>query len=198
VAGLTLWLIRHGLASGGEGRCIGRSDLALADEGRAQIRRLVATVEGVPDAIYSSDRARARDSAAMLASAWSRAVMADARLRELDFGVWEGRTWEELEREDGARLQQWMRDWVHERPPGGESMVDLRDRVAAWVAEVRERTPDGQVAVVAHAGSIRALLCHLLGLPSEAAFRFRITHGRLSVVTIRPQGAEVESLNAIA
>lgn len=195
MAELTLWLVRHGLAVGGDGRCIGRTDLPLADEGRAQIRHLAATADRTPDVIWCSDRARAFESASLLADAWQREIVVDARLRELDFGAWDGVPWDELERTDGARLGQWMADWVQERPPEGESFLDLRARVAEWFAQLRQDRPEGLVAVVAHAGPIRALLGHLLDLPPASAFRFQVAHARVSAVALLPRGAELQSLN---
>jgi alpha-ribazole phosphatase len=169
-----LHLIRHGVADGVTGRCIGHHDVPLSAEGRAAMRRAGEQWEGpTPTRVISSDLARATASAHELAGAWGLPVEIDPRLRELHFGEWEGCTWEALERDDGARLSAWMQDWVHVAPPGGESFVDLTTRVLACADHLTPGT-----VVVAHAGSIRALLCHARGVPPERAFDLVVEHAR--------------------
>lgn len=190
---MILYLVRHGMAEGCEGRCIGRTDAPLSEVGAASIRRLASAWTPTPDRLMASGLARARSSAALLAEAWRLLVDTDSRLGEMDFGVWDGRTWAELEAADGERLAAWMAAWVTVRAPGGESFTDVVSRVRGWAAEL---PGEGSAAVVAHAGSIRALLCALLELPLDAAFRLRVDHGRVSGVRMGPHGCELLFLNA--
>jgi alpha-ribazole phosphatase len=125
--------------------------------------------------VITSDLARAVDSAHILAAAWHLSIDVDPRLRELNFGDWEGRAWDALEREDGARLSAWMQDWVHVAPPGGESFEALAVRAIACGTDLSDGT-----LVVAHAGSIRALLCHAFDVPLARAFDFTVDHARVS------------------
>jgi broad specificity phosphatase PhoE len=172
---------------------VGHADLPLSAAGARDLAALAPGFPAVPDRVFASDLARARRSAEVLAEGWGSAVETDARLREMDFGEWDGRTWAELEAADGARLTGWMGDWVNERAPGGESFTDVAARAAAWAAEM---PGEGTAVAVAHAGSIRALLCHLLGLPLEAAFRVRVDHARVSAVRLGSMGAELLFANA--
>jgi broad specificity phosphatase PhoE len=143
--------------------------------------------------VIASPLARARESAAVLAEPWSLAVEAEPRLAEMDFGEWDGRTWDDIEQEDGGRLAEWMAAWVSVAAPGGESFADVAARVSAWAGEL----PRAESAlVVAHAGSIRALLCTLLELPLEAAFRLRVDHARVSAVRLGSRQCELLFLNA--
>jgi broad specificity phosphatase PhoE len=125
--------------------------------------------------VITSDLARAVDSTQILAAAWNLSIDVDPRLRELNFGDWEGRTWDDLQRDDGARLSAWMQDWVHVAPPGGESFEALAARTLACRTDLSDGT-----LVVAHAGSIRALLCHAFDLPLGRAFDFTVDHARVS------------------
>lgn len=190
---MILYLVRHGVAEGCEGRCIGRTDAPLSQAGADSLARLASAWSRPPDRLLTSGLARARSSAAVLADAWHLPLETDARLGEMDFGAWDGRTWAELEAEDGARLAAWMAAWVTVAAPGGESFADVAARVRAWAAEMPR---GGTAAVVAHAGSIRALLCTLLELPLDAAFRLRIDHGRVSGVRMGSHGCELLFLNA--
>ncbi len=143
---------------------------------------LVATGGERPAMLLSSDLRRARESADVLAAHWGMEVVTDVRLRELHFGEWESRTWRDLEREDGERLARWMRDWTRTPAPGGESFSDLVERVSGWLAEWQSsgRRAAGTTVVVAHAGSIRAILCRLLAVPLEEAFGFEVGHARVT------------------
>ncbi len=184
---MRLLLVRHGVAEGQEGRAVGHADPPLSDRGRADVAALLASGPERPDLLLSSDLRRARQSAELLAAHWGIEVVTDARLRELHFGEWEGRRWEDLEREDSARLDRWMRDWTRARATGGESFADLVARVSRWLAEWQERwmRATGTTLVVAHAGSIRVILCRLLGVAFKRAFAFGVDHARVTGLNLR-------------
>lgn len=186
---MILHLIRHGAAADVAGRCVGHADVPLADTGRAQLAALAARWTPPADArLVASDLARAHDSARALAAAWGRdvdAIPTDARLREMDFGRWDGATWDEIERRDGDALGRWMAAWAEVATPDGEGFPQLRDRAAAWLdAAVADAAPDATLVAVAHAGSIRALVCHALALPLDAAFRLRVEHARVTTLKL--------------
>lgn len=195
-----LWLVRHGhTVAHAAGTIAGRRDVALDGRGREALARLGGSAEGALGARvlaarwFASPRLRTRESAAILRDALERArplgagiraggaaPTPDARLVELDFGAWEGSTWDAVHRDDAAALAAWGEDWVSRSPPGGESFAELAARVASWCEEhlpgdVPADPPRRHdTLVVAHAGSIRALLCRLLGRPLEEAMRFSI------------------------
>lgn len=164
--------------------------MRLSRAGRSEIAALAA--EWVPESpvrIVSSDLARARESADVLAHswAWMGEREADARLREMHFGCWDGRLWSEIERVDAVRLKAWMNGWQEGRAPEGESFADVIDRAGTWLTDALARTREGHFAslvAVAHAGSIRALLIHLLGLTREQSFEVSLDYARVSAVQV--------------
>lgn len=187
---VTLYLVRHGAADGAAGRCIGHHDLALSVAGRADVAHLAARWPAPhPPCIVASDLQRAHASAAVLADGWGAATVAvDARLREMDFGAWEGRTWNDLQRDDAEALGAWMARWDEARVPNGEGFPDVIARAAAWLDDgIRATVAAGasDLVAVAHAGSIRALLVHALGVPRHLAFRLRVDHARVSALGVR-------------
>ena len=162
----------------------GHTDLPLSARGRGDFVALARSLVEPPARLVTSDLRRARESAAILAERWGIEPIVDSRLRELNFGEWEGHSWKEIEESDGERLGRWMRDWIHERTPGGESFTDLLERVWEWLDEWRQRrSSNGDTMVVAHAGSIRAMLCRLLKAAPEEAFAFQVAHARLISMT---------------
>lgn len=184
--GLTLWLVRHAPVQAAPGLCYGRSDLPAEPAATQAAARALAQAwvampaqRGAQPLVMSSPLQRARLLAqAFVDAAGPRgpdvppmAVHTDARLAEMDFGQWEGRTWDSLGEADFAP---WMADFARHRVGGGESVAALHARVlAAWhdcqqQAQGQDRHP---VLWFTHAGVIRcALLLHAgRPLPQQAS-----------------------------
>lgn len=192
-----IFLVRHGTAEGAEGVAVGHVDLPLSAEGAASIERLAKTWPGPPpDLLLSSDLARAADSADLLATAWDIEVSGrDPRLREMDFGHWDGLSFGDIRRRDAGLFDHWKDRWWRQPAPGGESMVDVARRARGWLEEQLQEGPETVVAV-AHGGSIRTLLAHLLGMDGEKVFKLHLDHGRVSGLGTGLHGLEVHLVNS--
>ncbi len=168
---MELILIRHA-ESEMSGRYLGRTDPPLSKRGRAQAEALARrlAVEPLP-ALYSSPLRRALDTAQAIAAPHGLEVSVVAELAELDFGAWDGLSYEEIERRDPERLARWLADPTAVHPPGGETLTHMRQRVMAAAQAIVARHPQGVVTIVSHGGPIRALVCHVLGLPLEAQWQ---------------------------
>lgn len=186
---LELILIRHGeTALNRHGRYQGGgSDAPLTETGEAQARALASHLSGLVDpgiSLWSSDRQRAwRTAALALPDGEARR---DPRLRELDFGEFDGLAYEENLDRHGERFSRWLLDPWKVAPPGGETLHQLRDRVEAWLREasgVAERT-----LAVAHGGSIQMVLALALELPFERTWRLSLPPATLLRVRPRPGG----------
>jgi broad specificity phosphatase PhoE/SAM-dependent methyltransferase len=161
---MKLFLIRHArpLRSG---VCYGQTDVPCEP-----LPNQFLWADTRPQRVVASDLGRCRELAVQIAAAWECPLEFEPRLREMDFGEWENRSWDALGREDGARLDRWMANYLVEPPPGGESYRVLADRVGRVLAKAEAAGDD--VAWVTHAGPIRVVLAQLLGLSPEATFRF--------------------------
>ncbi len=149
-------LLRHAVSTAPAGVAGGWTDWPLAEAGHAMARAAsTAWPWPAPPRLLASDLERAVATARPFAERHGIACITDARLRETNLGDWEGRTWAGLEREQAQRLARWYRDWRTEGPPGGESFADVVARVRAFLADLDAQP---HTLVVAHAGSIRALL----------------------------------------
>ncbi|HET9926244.1 MAG TPA: histidine phosphatase family protein [Methylomirabilota bacterium] len=178
--------MRHGSVIGAETRrFIGHLDVPLSPLGEAQLTALAHRLRGVPfDAIYSSDLVRTRRSAEILAAPRGLTAIVEPALREFAMGRWEGLTAEEIRALDAVAFDAWMADVGRFQFPGGESLPDLYARVWPAFEALVARHAGGTVAVVAHGGSNRAILCRVLGLPPERLLALGQDYGALSVLEL--------------
>lgn len=190
-----LTLIRHGLTAWNQdGRFQGHSDVPLAAVGRDQARRLHARTEqlGVVDVLVSSTSGRARETAALAFP--GRALELDARLCELDFGVFEGRTLPQNRAHPAWGW--WSTDPITRPAPRGESYRALQERAVAWLEEARTRWDGAHVASVSHSGTIQMLLAHLFGVGRPRwTIRVELIHTSISQVRFDDGLTVVESVN---
>ncbi len=190
-----LTLIRHGLTEwNASGRFQGHSDVPLSPAGRAQAVLLAGYLATFPtiDVVMSSPLKRAVETARIAMP--DRELRLDPRLRELDFGAFEGLTRDVIERD--PRWGVWIHDPFMRAAPEGESYHQLRERMIEWLEETRLRFPDAHVAAVTHSGSIQTLLSALLGV-ERPRWRKRIylRHTSVSHVLFRGEEAVVERVN---
>lgn len=164
----TLYLVRHGQTAWNvEGRYQGQLDPPLNALGREQARRAAAELAPIGfDAIYSSDLARARQTAEALAALTGLPVRLEPRLREIDQGEWQGILIDEIRARWPEELAGWERDPWKYHPPGGERVDQVRDRVFAAIDEIVARHPDETVAVFTHKLPIALLKVRYQGHPA--------------------------------
>jgi broad specificity phosphatase PhoE len=190
-----LTIIRHGLTAwNAAGRFQGHADVPLAPEGRAQSAALAGYAATFPsaDAVISSPSVRAVETARIVYP--GREPLTDGRLRELDFGAFEGRTRDELEHD--PRWADWFADPYLRPAPAGEAYVQVRERVVAFLADARARWPDAHVVAFSHSGTIQMLIAHLLGV-ERPRWRKRIFVRPTGVthVLFRGDDAVIERVN---
>lgn len=216
---MKLYLVRHGASTGNTpGNLLGHSDHPLTEAGIAQARAVAARLAPLgPMPVYCSDLLRAHQTAEHIARVWTppsaaqpRAACApivhdDPRLRELNLGVFEGRSWGVF-LEDQELNAAMIADPLNTALPGGESLAQMRTRVLAAVQDIVDRhavgsataavtrkgsVPAGALAgrdsvaaacVVAHDGPIRTILNHVLGVLPEKWWALTTTHGGLSLL----------------
>jgi alpha-ribazole phosphatase len=192
-----IYLLRHGEVQGAETRrFIGHLDVPLSVAGERQCATQAARLRRFElAAVFSSDLARARRSAEIIGAPHGLAPTAVPALREMAMGRWEGLTAAEIRAREPEAFAAWMAR-VGEFPfPGGESVPDLAAR-AVPVFEAIAATHAGQaVAIVAHGGTNRALLCHVLGLSLQRLLAFGQDYGALTVLEAGPRGWSLRRLN---
>jgi alpha-ribazole phosphatase len=137
-----------------DGVCVGDAEVpcAMTAEDAATYMRVQAAGLRVA-CVWSSPRLRCLGPASSLATELKVPLNVDERLREINLGVWQGRTWADIQANDLERFASWAANWTCAAPPAGETTSDLLARVGSWWNEL----PGGVHMLVAHAGVIRAL-----------------------------------------
>jgi alpha-ribazole phosphatase len=159
------------------GLCYGRLDIGLSDAGREHAERLgEALARHEWDAVYSSPRLRARETAVAV----NRDVVIEDDLREIDFGELEGRSYDEIAATDPELYRAWMERPTTVHFPGGESFAELK--VRALEALDRMRAAHEAAVVITHGGVLRAGLAAWLAMPDEAIFRLDQRYGGVTIV----------------
>lgn len=183
----TLYFVRHGETDHNAGDlAMGQTDIPLNELGREQARQTTEFLRRYPIArIVSSDLQRAMDTAAPLGAALGLAVEADPRLRELSFGIFEGKRVADCVRDHPELAAQWRTGSFDFAPPGGESRRQLMQRTRAALDELLS-APEEHIAVFTHGGALTALHTHLVEnghpQPREHIHRvFRFHNGSVSM-----------------
>lgn len=174
----TLDLMRHGEPIGGR-KYRGQIDDPLSEKGWMQMRAAVG--ESAPwTRVVSSPLLRCRAFAESLAAARGLPLTFDARLKEVGFGVWEGKSAAEIEQAAPGTIARFKTDPVNARPAGAEPLADFSARVAAGLEELLTLHAGQHVLLVGHAGVIRMALAWALHIPLEHAYRVEVESASLT------------------
>jgi alpha-ribazole phosphatase/probable phosphoglycerate mutase len=197
----TLYLIRHGETEGSsEKRYKGSIDVPLSEKGMKQIKAAAAFISGavnsgILSAVYCSPLSRAVKSAEIIAEPHGLKPIIINNLKERNFGVWEGMTFTEIKEKYPAEFEAWANNPVKYSPVGGESTIEVRDRVISALTGILDNHKDENIGLVAHGGVNRIMLCHLLGIPLDNIFRVEQDFAAVNIIDFYERYPVVKLLN---
>jgi len=192
----TVYIIRHGRTlKAEEKRYYGYMDVPLSKTGQGQLQQLARYLKkgmnpgaplagghgGLLDDVYCSDLVRATVSAEIIAEPFGLKPIVIPNLKERGFGHWEGLTFDEIHQQYAEEIDAWANDPLKFSPAGGESTVDVRNRVMAAFNDIMNNNNGKKIAVVAHGGVNRIIMCELLGISLQNIFRIEQDFGALNV-----------------
>ncbi|MEW6602498.1 MAG: alpha-ribazole phosphatase [Nitrospirota bacterium] len=187
-----VYLIRHGETEGAESRRYkGHIDVPLSENGIEQIKKVAEYLHQNTEhrtqstdlkAVYTSDLSRAIRSAEIIAGCHGLKPVVVKELKERSFGVWEGMSFDEIKEKWPDAFDSWASDPLMFSPMGGESTLQVRDRVMTAFNEITAGHRDENIAIVSHGGVIRVVLCELLGVPLNNIFRIDQNFAALNIV----------------
>jgi alpha-ribazole phosphatase len=177
-------LVRHAEPSeDARGRCYGSLDVGLSDAGRVQAATLADALRSADiDAVFSSPRRRALQTADPVSRLLGIRVLVDDDLRELDFGELEGRCYADIAATMPDLYHRWMTEPTAVTFPGGESFADLRVRALAATRRIRADAAGATALFVTHAGVCPAIVGGVLEVAPELIFRLDVGYSRVTVI----------------
>jgi alpha-ribazole phosphatase len=175
---MEIYLIRHTTLTIGKEYCYGQTDAECADTFEQEAQIIQNKVKISENAVFY---ASPLNRCVQLAQKFSPDFIIDHRLKELNFGHWEHTKWEEIPKEE---LNQWMKDFVNQPCPQGESFMELAGRVQLFWEEMITKHQDSaqNIYLFTHGGVIRCILSFLLEFPLQKAFTLDLDYGSVSLV----------------
>lgn len=194
-----LLLARHGQTEWHhDNRYAGRTDVELTETGKREAQALARRArEEDPTLVVCSPLCRALDTASVAAEACGVELQIEGRLREIDFGEWEGRTLDEVRDTSPAAVEQFEQKPGQRPFPRGEPLSVAAERALEVLNELHEKFEDQTVLVVAHNTLIRLSLCSLLRIPlQQYRKRFpRLYNVAIHEVHLGDTGGSLHTLN---
>ncbi len=166
-----IYLIRHGQVDFPQGVFYGQLDIPLSDIGKRQSLLCAKRFTDIRiDAVISSDLSRCLYLSNKIAEVHNIDLFSDKRLREINFGKWQGLSWDEIESLYPGQMEKRMKNLASFRPPLGESLTDLLNRAFPVLEDCLNGKFGERIVIVAHGGVNRALICKLLGMDLQNLF----------------------------
>lgn len=182
--------IRHGETDWNvQTRIQGKLDIELNEKGRWQARRVASALAEEPiQAIYASDLLRAWETARTIADVTGGRLHPSLSLRERDFGVFQGKTFAEIEADWPEHALRWRKRDPSWAPEGGESLLDLRARISGAASELASRHSGGQIVMVAHGGVMDVLYRIATGQDLQAPRTWSLSNASINRLLWTPEG----------
>lgn len=187
-----IFLLRHG-DTGLTGRYVGASDVDISIEGREQVSLLSMELkEHNFDQVFLSPMKRCRQTFDVLGLSCD--VQVSDNLKEIDFGLWELKSFSEILKTDKDLIDNWVNSPATFSFPGGESIKRFRSRVATFSHEILKNENE-KVLVISHGGVIRLLICIWLKISTDNYLLFDIKPGAYSKINLHTEGGVLTGLN---
>ncbi len=178
---MKLYCIRHTKVDVPLGICYGQSDVGLADSYLDEMELASLQLKGLKfDQIYSSPLNRCKTLAEDLFP--NEPLKFDNRLKELNFGDWEMKSWDEISKTEEAK--QWFEDFVNLRSPNGESFIDQIERTKNFLTDLQNEKYSS-VLLVVHGGIIRAINCIVNDIKPIDAFKTKVDYGEIMLFDLK-------------
>lgn len=189
-------LLRHGQVVGfDKPRYNGQADVLLTEIGIEQYALLKDRLADIPlTACYTSDLTRCVTGADLICNSREIQQIKQKELRELNIGIWEGLTWNEITERWPEQWSSRLADLVNYRVPNGENLLDVQARVMPVIWEIVERHRGQDVLVVGHGGVNRIILLNAIGAPLKGMFNIEQSYGCYNVIDYYGDGRQTVKL----
>jgi alpha-ribazole phosphatase len=196
--GCTIYLLRHGHVENSDRNCFnGHFDADLSTLGLEQSQKVAQRLSCKPiKAVYSSDLRRSLKGAHEIGKLQGIAPESFKEFREISVGKWEGLTLDEVNNKYPGEIEQRFKNIVTSRVEGGETIKEVHNRVIPKFITLALKHLDETIAIVAHGGVNRIILCHLLGIPWKNIYRLKQGFTCINLIHFYQDNPIVEFINS--
>lgn len=191
-------LIRHGeTVWNNKLKYQGHTDIELSDNGKKQGEKVALFLAKYSiDAIYASDLKRAHATAEFIASYHNLNVGLLPEFREMNFGVWEGLTFNEIQEKYSELAQTWISEPENIIIPKGENFSQVKERSYNAILNLVERHPEQTIVVVSHGATIRSILCAVLGISLNRMWQIKQDNTAVNILDFFSQDVIISLINS--
>lgn len=192
-----IYLVRHGESEWNIlNRIQGQNDTKLTAKGKEQAKKIAMRLKNEKiDLIFSSDLKRAYDTAKIIGSELNLEVNSLKELREINFGIWEGLTTNEIKERYSDEHIIWMTEPHKLNIPEAEKLVDLQERLIKTINQLKNENEDKNILIVSHGASIKAIILGILGIDISAYNKFSLNNTSLSIIEFRDYSPVLKVFN---
>ncbi|MGL6106612.1 histidine phosphatase family protein [Romboutsia sp.] len=192
-----LILVRHALTTDNQdNRLSGHIDSSVSKEGKIQIDKLTNYLKNIEiDKIFSTTSSRTKDTVKNIASVKNIEIIEKDTLKEINFGDFEGVTFEEIKNNNPEEFDKMVKEGYNYKYPGGESLIETYDRVAKEIDKIISENKDNNILVCSHGGTIRNIITHLISKSYEYHWNFRVDNASVSILEIQDGFTVINTMN---
>lgn len=196
----TYYLVRHGQTEWNtQGRTQGHGNSKLTELGKSQALNLAKALEKYPiDLVYCSDLGRAVETAQIISQKLGVDYIETSSLREMGFGIWEGMELKMIEKKYSDMFSLWRNQPDLLEVPGGEKLIDIKNRQDALIEKLNEEYQDKHILLVSHSVTVRVMLLSFLESSLKNLYRIKQDNTALNIVEYRNYGPVIIKMNDTA
>lgn len=195
---MQIYLLRHGETEENKSRFYyGKLDVSLNEAGIAQSVKAGELLKEIKfDSIYISERKRTRETAEAALNNKNLNLIIDKRINEIDFGKFEGKNYEQIQKEFPSEYEMWNNNWKEFAPPGGESYRQFYSRTKEFLDDILNKEQEN-VLVVTHGGVIRTIYCCVLNGNLDLYWKFSSKNCDISIIKYEYGNLFIDSISHV-
>lgn len=192
---MNLYFVRHGETEHNKNKCYyGRTNISITETGIIQSKKVLEILKDINfNKVYLSDMKRAEETADIITNNRGYNTIKDSRINERDFGVFEGKNYDEIRELYPDEWKLWCEDWKNTSPPKGESCVEVYSRVKDFMDDILKSNEEN-ILIVTHSGVIRSVYCYVLGSNIDFFWKFGSKNGDITVLKYEYKNLYIDSI----
>lgn len=195
---MNIYILRHGETDENKRNCYyGSTDSSLNEAGKMQAEAASKLLKEIEfNKVYVSDKKRTKETAEICLNLNEENLIKDSRINEVSFGIFEGKSYEDIKKEFPDEYEDWIKDWKGFSPLGGENYYRFYNRVNDFMNEVI-KNKDENILIITHGGVIRAIYCYVLDGCLDLYWKFASKNGDVSIIKYEYGNLFIDSITHV-